>query len=377
MSDRGTIQSLYAVINLCSFVSKVEHRESRDWATGAAKVEFRVTSSNLSLDVMAGMQQDITQMLEAVRPAGIQFVVAVVPEDSEDIRKRFPPPPQSTSPTAERLPPPAIVARNRFAAVSEELSEDAVEPISGLPQIIENTTKRIASIYALPEEMLRPGASAVSVETKTAIDTETYDRAAKSYEPYINSDLVAAVAYGSDFQANVIGVDQVNGVVTLDQAPTLMSGDVLVQTVTVTIDGETPPRSRVVSETTYRSQDDYLADTIERMRTRLGLEPFTLFAAKQRDRNMRNNLSERDWIRQTGRTTFGLVNALAKCVVQNSRYLYVVSGSAKRDAEIIYRATLMRTRLGETCPQTIMRYVNAMGVKDSTDVVTYTDHGAI
>lgn len=534
--SRATIQQLYAMIRLSggSYVSNIEHRETTEWATGERRVEFRVTSENLSPGEMDRMGFVIREALDRVRPAGIQFIVAIVP--AED--KRYPPPPQSTSPKPEPVP---LASRNRFAAVVEELTEsppgeleapiadlsselvdlapngrlrclkctcEAFEPnvvelpdgrpdvkvicrgcpqpmllsiahipdgldvlvtrpyrcwrcnrksevtmsiselnlycsgcrqltlherqggeaydldvnkwrdaldaaeggistktqwkdaiaraeargvdfdvewggdeskmVDGVSAVIDATTKRIASIMAVPEEVLKP--EAVNKPTRVFSGARAYLT--------INGEKIAM----SDVSALEVSEEPGKYAAIIGRNDFLAEGASLTMTFTAVDDtkdrtkeilsalGIIDPdgmRQRVLASLGLGDMEE--SRVVEMYRIALGLQPFTTYASNQYRSSIESGRGERDAIRRTGRTTFGLLRALAKCTIQNSRFLYVTAGNYAADREIIKMATGMRNRVNQTMPRTIRRLSDAEKppVEENTDVVVYTDHRAL
>lgn len=88
----------------------------------------------------------------------------------------------------------------------------------------------------------------------------------------------------------------------------------------------------------------------EMFRVKLGLQPFALYEQTQRNENIMRegkdlSPSGRDRERRTGRTTKGLVRAIAEYVVSDLRFLAIVGGNVRHTKDLVMEAINMREKL--------------------------------
>lgn len=88
-----------------------------------------------------------------------------------------------------------------------------------------------------------------------------------------------------------------------------------------------------------------VAMVMEKMRATLGLFDFTAFAEGARKANVEANLRAEDLGRRTGRTTRGLLEALARCSLKQARVLFVCGLSPTHEKELRYTVAELRDRL--------------------------------
>lgn len=116
--------------------------------------------------------------------------------------------------------------------------------------------------------------------------------------------------------------------------------------------------------------------TVEELRLKLKLEPFDLFAARARDTNMSRDLLQSDWVRQTGRTTKGVIEALAWCVVKQATTMHIRTATVTHDKWLVRRARELCGKAKISFPRDI-----EIAPRDSVDglspkrgVLLYIDH---
>lgn len=119
---------------------------------------------------------------------------------------------------------------------------------------------------------------------------------------------------------------------------------------------------------------------VDRMREKLGLEDFDAFAARSRDANvnavLRGDYAGDDVDRRTGRTTRGLLEALARCAMNRHAQLWVRGGNPRIDDYLRNEATTLRLKLELEFPREIKFRVGLSDRRrlEPDDVRVYVDH---
>jgi len=93
------------------------------------------------------------------------------------------------------------------------------------------------------------------------------------------------------------------------------------------------------------AQDGEVAAVIENMRRMLGLDDFAVFEQRVRELNMKASLRAEDLCRRTGRTTRGILDALARCSLLRANTLLVCGVSPRHEKDLRQVALAMRSQL--------------------------------
>jgi ribosomal protein S27AE len=117
--------------------------------------------------------------------------------------------------------------------------------------------------------------------------------------------------------------------------------------------------------------------TINELRMRLGLEPFDEFSAKMRVANIRDrDLKGEDVARRTGRTTKGILETLAWCIIKQSLTMHVRSATPSHDRWLVQHARELCTKVKILYPRDIeiAPSDSVDGLSPKRGVMLYVDH---
>lgn len=124
------------------------------------------------------------------------------------------------------------------------------------------------------------------------------------------------------------------------------------------------------------SKTNVRLETVEQLRNVAGLLPFGYYASLITERNRENGLRPSDEIRRTGRTTKGILYALADVVTRGARTLAVRSTTERHEKELIRYAWDLYTKCGLAAAKPLMT-IKSYPTNPTTltrDAVIYMDH---